>query len=356
MKRILLIVGEDLKLNKNLVDEIFEIYNEKFGDIENFKFVDENSMDLPFIISNLSEIYDEILIFANCGANIIIKILATLKSDLLELKGDDLMPSTALNFVKNSFLIEINKAKINFIKINFNEKIPEILFDDLEKSKIFYAFDENFDEILELSQKFGILLQHSKISKYLIKFVAKKQNFGEVDEFLKEISEKFLVLNCKNIINLIVEKLRQNNAKITFAESCTAGLVAAKFGEISGVSDVFDGSIVSYANEIKNIWLNVDSEILENFGAVSKECVNAMLDGILQASGASFAIAISGIAGPGGGSLQKPVGSVFIGVAQLDGEKIIEKFQINGSRNFVRNQSVLESLILLIKLRQDIFS
>lgn len=355
MDKILVVVGEDLRLNQNFMDEIFQICEDKFEKIENFKFIDENSMDLPFIISNLSEIYDEILIFANTATNIITKILATLKSDLLELKGEDLVPSTALKFTKNSFLININRAKINFIKIDFNEKIAEILLPSVKKEKIFYVLEKNFDEIYKISQNFNISLQESKISQNLTKFIAKKQNFGNIDEFLKEISMKFEVLNCENLINFIVEKLRLNNAKITFAESCTAGLLASKFGEISGLSDVFDGSIVSYANEIKNIWLEVNNEILQNYGAVSKECVSQMLDGAINSSGASFALAVSGIAGPNGGSAQKPVGTIFIGAAQNGGKKLIERFNLKGNRNFIRNQSVLEALVLLIKLRKDIF-
>ncbi|MFY9083220.1 CinA family protein, partial [Aliarcobacter butzleri] len=105
------------------------------------------------------------------------------------------------------------------------------------------------------------------------------------------------IFNKKDMIEL-QDILRNNKKTITTAESCTGGLVASMITKVSGSSDIFNGSIVSYSNKIKNQELNVNNETLEKFGAVSTEVVNEMLDGAIKKFEADFAIAISGIAGP----------------------------------------------------------
>lgn len=109
--------------------------------------------------------------------------------------------------------------------------------------------------------------------------------------------------------------LRKSKKTITTAESCTGGLVASIITKISGSSDIFNGSIVTYSNSIKNKELGVLNESLDKFGAVSKQVVSEMLDGVLKKFEADFAIAISGIAGPNGGTKNKPVGTIVIGIA-----------------------------------------
>ena len=122
------------------------------------------------------------------------------------------------------------------------------------------------------------------------------------------------IFNDNDMINL-QNLLRKHNKTITCAESCTGGLVASLITRISGSSDIFNGSIVTYSNKIKNQELNVENETLEKFGAVSTEVVNEMLEGVIKKFDANFAIAISGIAGPNGGTKNKPVGTIVIGIA-----------------------------------------
>jgi nicotinamide-nucleotide amidase len=104
-------------------------------------------------------------------------------------------------------------------------------------------------------------------------------------------------INYKNI-EKIIQKLTERNQTISFAESCTGGRIAAAFTAISGASEILDGSVVSYSNDIKHTWLGVEKEVLENFGAVSSQCVSQMLEGIKNLSGADYTLAVSGIAGP----------------------------------------------------------
>jgi len=146
----------------------------------------------------------------------------------------------------------------------------------------------------------------------------------------------------------IIDKLKEQNQTISFAESCTGGLIASAFTAISGVSSVFNGSLVTYSNEIKHKWLGVDNKILENFGAVSSRCVEEMLRGIKSMSSSDYAIAISGIAGPTGGSKLKPVGTVYIGIITPTNIKV-EKFLFNGDRENIQKEAKNMAILMIYR-------
>lgn len=146
--------------------------------------------------------------------------------------------------------------------------------------------------------------------------------------------------------------LKVNKQTITTAESCTGGLVASMITKVSGSSDIFNGSIVSYSNKIKNQELDVKNETLEKYGAVSCEVVQEMLDGVINKFDANFAIAISGIAGPNGGTTNKPVGTVIIGIADSNNHKIVNVYNFNGSREEVQIQAAKHSLKEILKFIQ----
>ena len=108
--------------------------------------------------------------------------------------------------------------------------------------------------------------------------------------------------NINNLVEKIILKLTEQKETVSFAESCTGGRIAAAFTTISGASAVLNGSCVTYSNEIKHLWLGVEREILEEHGAVSSQCVSQMLEGIQKFARSDYAIAVSGIAGPTGGT------------------------------------------------------
>lgn len=146
--------------------------------------------------------------------------------------------------------------------------------------------------------------------------------------------------------------LKEYKKTITTAESCTGGLVASMITEISGSSEIFNGAIVTYSNEIKNQELGVSKENLEQYGAVSTQVVNEMIDGVIKKFNADYAIAISGIAGPNGGTENKPVGTVIIGVGDKNYLKDVEVCHFIGSRKEVQIQSAKYSLKKLFKFFQ----
>ena len=146
--------------------------------------------------------------------------------------------------------------------------------------------------------------------------------------------------NTTEITTLIIEKLSAESHSISFAESCTGGRIAAAFTAISGASSVLNGSCVTYSNEIKHLWLGVEESVLENYGAVSRQCVSQMLEGIKNLAAADYAIAVSGIAGPTGGTELKPVGTVYIGILTPFSQEIFHCF-FHGKREAIQEQSTV---------------
>ena len=149
-------------------------------------------------------------------------------------------------------------------------------------------------------------------------------------------------VKSQNVVKLLIDK----KLKITSAESCTGGLFASYITSVSGSSECFDGSFVTYSNEIKNKIINVREETLEKYGAVSEECVLEMAENSRKIINTDISIAISGIAGPNGGTEEKPVGLVFICIAA---ENYIKAYKniFYGDRDNIRNLSVLFALDLV---------
>lgn len=142
--------------------------------------------------------------------------------------------------------------------------------------------------------------------------------------------------------------LRQLGWRVTTAESCTGGGIAEAITRISGSSAWFDCAFVTYANHSKSRWVGVSEQDLQEYGAVSEPVVRAMASGALLAAEADLAVAVSGIAGPEGGTAEKPVGTVWFAWAVRDREVQTQCRRIHGSRRDVRAQTVLHSLQGLI--------
>ena len=133
--------------------------------------------------------------------------------------------------------------------------------------------------------------------------------------------------------------LRERGLTVSCAESCTGGGIAYAFTSVSGSSDWFHQSWVTYSNEAKQSLLGVKADTLEQFGAVSEQTVTEMVQGVVANSGASAGISVSGIDGPGGGSAEKPVGTVWFGFA-VKGSLTTEKQIFSGDRTAVREQAI----------------
>ena len=130
--------------------------------------------------------------------------------------------------------------------------------------------------------------------------------------------------------------LKRNKQTITVAESCTGGLISSKITEISGSSEIFKGSVITYSNEIKEQELGVKKRTMVKYGVVSCEVVKEMLNGVIEKFDSDFAIAVSGVAGPNGGTENKPVGTIAIGVMSRNKTKKIKLFHFKGNRKEIQ--------------------
>lgn len=144
----------------------------------------------------------------------------------------------------------------------------------------------------------------------------------------------------------VMKLLRARGETVAFAESCTGGLLAGEFVGVPGASECLMESYVTYANSAKEKLLGVSPETLADCGAVSEECAREMALGAMKAAGADWAVSVTGIAGPDGGTAEKPVGTVYVGVAH-NGSAVAKRFSFRGDRQWIRALSVVNALNLL---------
>ncbi|HMR19798.1 MAG TPA: competence/damage-inducible protein A [Sphingobacterium sp.] len=177
----------------------------------------------------------------------------------------------------------------------------------------------------------------------------------ETDTFANLIADRLKdYMVCREDISFeeaIVKEFAQNSVKLATAESCTGGDIASRITQIAGASQVFDGGIVAYHNRIKEQVLGVETSTLTAYGAVSEQTVVQMAAGVKRISGADYGIATSGIAGPSGGTSEKPVGTVWVAVAGKH-EIYTRKFQFANDRAVNIERSSMQALILLWKIYQ----
>jgi nicotinamide-nucleotide amidase len=145
----------------------------------------------------------------------------------------------------------------------------------------------------------------------------------------------------------LLERYRRASLRIVTAESCTGGMVAARLTDIAGASDVVERGFVTYSNEAKNEMLGVSSVLLSQYGAVSVQVARAMAEGALGRARADVAIAVTGIAGPGGATASKPVGLVYLAVARRGRDTLVERQHFAGDRQAVRQAAAERALELL---------
>ncbi|MCF7822941.1 MAG: CinA family nicotinamide mononucleotide deamidase-related protein [Candidatus Marinimicrobia bacterium] len=241
-------------------------------------------------------------------------------------------------------LSDLTGAITEFVDIHSNgvpeSKLYELtkpILDEYPKAKVAY-----------LPKHFIVTIRVSFDSNF------KGENTGKLNDIYARISD-LLPANIfgrdeDSLSSVVGRVLKMNGATVATAESCTGGLIASMITDISGSSDYFNTGYVTYANETKMAILGVKEDTLIKHGAVSEETVSEMLSGTLAKSGADYAIAVSGVAGPTGGSEEKPVGTVYIGVADHEQQQI-KRFQFGTDRvlnKIISAQTALNMLRIFI--------
>jgi competence/damage-inducible protein CinA-like protein len=166
-------------------------------------------------------------------------------------------------------------------------------------------------------------------------------------DFREALGERIFGRDDETLERVVGAKLREKGARLAVAESCTGGLIAERITDVAGSSDYFQGGIVAYADAVKQSLLGVPVEVLEQYGAVSVETARCMAAGVRKRLEADWGISVTGIAGPGGGTPGKPVGTVCFGLAAASGEEETFERRLAGNRESIRKWSAAIALDLL---------
>ncbi len=259
------------------------------------------------------------------------------------------------------------------MKTMWEKTASEFIKDKFSDGYSFYSNTLKLSGIGESSvaEKINVLLNlknptvapYANLGEVKLRITAKAKSEIEANSLIKPVKEKLKKEFSKFIFgenndtlpSVLIKELAKRKETIVFAESCTGGLLSSSITSISGSSQVFQGSIVSYSNELKNSLLNISEEKLTKYGAVSEEVCEAMAINIKNKLGADWAIAISGIAGPNGGSQEKPVGLVYISISGPNNHITNIKKIFNSTRKRIEIQ-ILSVNVCLNSLRLILLS
>lgn len=158
--------------------------------------------------------------------------------------------------------------------------------------------------------------------------------------------------SCKKVAEVLGKELKSRRYTLSTAESCTGGMIGAAITAIPGSSSWFRGGIIAYDNSVKTSQLSVPKEVINEHGAVSAEAVSAMAQGVARKLGTECSIAVSGVAGPDGGTEEKPVGLIFIGI-YVKGRTVSYRNVFSGNREQIREQTVETGIRYLTEMIQD---
>ncbi|MDA3899515.1 MAG: competence/damage-inducible protein A [Spirochaetes bacterium] len=218
------------------------------------------------------------------------------------------------------------------------------------------------DQVSDLLAKYEnpTIAPYAKSAACLLRITARASSLIDADKLIAPIEKEIVGRLGEYIFGFdedtlesrVVDLLKQRRMTISCAESCTGGLLSAALVNCEGVSDVFSGSVITYSNKIKSQELLVDDEIFEKYGAVSTQCAEAMVLGCAEKFNTDIAVAITGIAGPDGGTEEKPVGRVYVAI-YFKGEISVSQYDMPGDRMRIRMRTVNSVLFSLIKKLQE---
>ena len=361
MKRDVIFVGNRLILNEAYERYILRSIKETLSSIDSICYFEESDKGLFLHLETLLKSESKLIIITTKNTFTIVgKLLSTVTADNQVLKEQMLIPSRASVLENGSYLLTHNNSEINVILATEGKALPPILIDDESRFAIIHLFNEELisaQTLLEpLAQNFDVKLEFSELIEGWLKIRIQTRRHGNLSQFIASARGLMhnKVIAASNVSAYIIEKLTQHHKKISFAESCSGGALAHFFTSQSGASNIFDGSLITYSNTLKANWLAVDEDALNEYGAVSAEVVLEMSEGAMNVSFADYALSISGIAGPNGGSDSKPVGTVYIS-ARSKSSVHTERLHFEGDRNYIQEQSVLTAVKMLLNIDRELF-
>ncbi len=361
MINALVVVGNNIKYNQIFMEYLERKVCENLGHIDAIYHLDKNDSNLFLSLEEVIEKSENIIIATRDAYSLVSKIIVTLTEDSMVVKEGILAPSKAIEYHYDSYLLHYHDSAINVLQIQEQMRLPAIMISTTSKYVSFFLVDaesqkdrEKLENIIKIHD---VTVSMTTYIKGLVFVKAYGFVYGQQEGFIKALAFAFVdkVLFGEDLSEIISHRLIESGKKVCCAESCTGGLIASEIVKNAGVSAIFDGALVSYTNSIKSNPLGVKTVTLEKYGAVSVQTVYGMLEGALDLFDAQMAIAVSGIAGPTGGSEEKPVGTVYIGAKSRDSETLIEKTFLKGDRIYIQKQALYWGLKLLLLSNKKLF-
>ncbi|NOQ31970.1 MAG: nicotinamide-nucleotide amidohydrolase family protein [Helicobacteraceae bacterium] len=361
MKKHLIYIGNQFLNNRALQEYVQREVEDKVDLLNIIEFYSENDKSLFLELEKVLETNNVIIIVTSKSSYpTVSKLLCTITADNMVLKDQLLVPEKSLIHEQNTYLLQHVDTYANVIMVDLNEEFPTVLLQENEKAVKINLFDEDLESakaLLEpLIQTYDVRVEYTQLVSGWILLTINSKRYNNISHFVTS-AKKLLatkLITQEEIIPMIIDKLKVYKKKITIAESCTGGFLAYMFTKHSGASTIFEGSLITYSNEIKSNWLGVKDKLFEEHGAVSAEVVEEMSDGALNVAFADYAIAISGIAGPTGGEEYKPVGTIFISVrSKLNSNT--EVISLKGDRKYIQYQSAMYAIKMLLLLEKETF-
>jgi len=356
-------VKDDLELIKNSIDDSLNISDIIIltGGLGPTK--DDLTVRAVAEVLNLDIIFDEAVYkyIEQYYNKKVSKSLDILKKQAYVIEGAKVIPN--LRGSAPGQKIELDKKVIYLLPGPFREAsymfdhfiLPELKdgssIKKYEYTLYFYGLTEA--EFMENISKYVNNIDYStKIEEYIgpsirLRFDNKEEFDNVYEAIVKEFPDNYIGLNSLEVT--LFQELLKQNCKISFAESCTGGMISDIFVSVPGVSQVFLGSVVTYSNELKQKILKVKEHTLEKFGAVSTETVLEMAKGLYDLTGTDLCISVSGIAGPEGGTNEKPVGTVHFGMS-FQGRLFSIKKVFDGNREDIRKRASYYALWSALKV------
>jgi nicotinamide-nucleotide amidase len=361
MKTHLIFIGNKFAYNKTLKEYVMRKIEEKVEFVDSIVYFKESDNSLFLYLEEELNSSDRIIIVATKqNFPTVGKLICTSTSDNQVLKDGMLIPQKSTTFEPRSYLLEHKDCVVNALQMDEGEKMPTVLMSGGALSATAHVFEEDKETLIAIlnpiAQTYEVNIYVTQEVDGWLRVDATSNKYGNISKFMdsaKQLLPKNLIVSA-NIVAHIIEKLAIARKKITFAESCTGGLLSYCFTQNNGASNVLDGSLITYSNSLKENWLAVSKDVLEENGAVSAEVVGEMSDGALNVSAADYALSISGIAGEAGGTELKPVGTVYIGARSKTTNKE-ERLFFQGDRNYIQSQSALYAIKMLLLVDKDTF-
>jgi nicotinamide-nucleotide amidase len=285
--------------------------------------------------------------------------IATFIGDTVTVHNESLMPASAHCVKTGYFRVSYRQLELHAINTHTGYELPSLEITPATKTATIHLFDTEHTElktaIAETEEAYRVKCSHCMPVRGWVECTVSADAFGDIPGAVERLRERFpLSIVTDNIAKWMIKALDTAGRSVTFAESCTGGLISTFLTKESGASNVFEGALVTYSNRLKSNWIAVDEATLQAHGAVSREVVLEMSAGAMEVAGADYAIAVSGVAGPTGGSPEKPVGTVFVAVRSKTAHEVV-RLQLHGDRNYIQEQTVLYAIKMLLIIDRETF-